>query len=126
VTLRNTEGLTLIEVLVAVVLFATAMLLGARSIVGFVHQVAVSEVRVQAAEFALEEMERVKLLPYQEIVPTAPAPVPEAPDYVRSVDVAIHGTEAADLYGYRVVTVTVQPPAELEPVSMSTAVAESG
>lgn len=123
-TLRGREGFTLVEVLIAVVLFATAMLIGARSIVEFVQQVSVSEVRAQAAEFAMEEMERVRLLPYEEILSVPPAPVPEAPQYVRSVSVTVFGTDPAEVYAYRLITVTVQPPAELEPVWLSTAVAE--
>jgi hypothetical protein len=69
-------------------------------------------------------MERVKMTPYEGIVAIAPPPVPEAPEFVRSVDVAITGTDLADLYAYRTITVTVTPPAGLDPVSVSTAVAE--
>ncbi len=123
-TIRGTDGLTLLEILVAVILFTTAMLIGASSIVDFVRQAGFSEVRAQAAEFALQEMERVKLKPYEGIVAIAPAPVPEAPEFIRAVDVAITGTDPADLYAYRIITVTVTPPAGIDPVRVSTAVAE--
>ncbi|UCC48445.1 MAG: hypothetical protein JSV41_13450 [Gemmatimonadota bacterium] len=122
--LSGTDGLSLLEILVAVVLFTTALLIGGRSIVEFVHQVGVSEARAQATEFAVAEMERVRLLPYERITAIPPAPVPEAPGYVRSVDVAVFGADPSDVYAYRLVTVTVQPPGGLDPVRVSTAVAE--
>jgi Tfp pilus assembly protein PilV len=120
----STHGLSLLEILVAVVLFTVALLIGGRSIVSFVHQVGVSEARAQATEFAMAEMERVRLLPYERITSIPPAPVPEAPEYVRSVDVAVFRADPSDLYAYRLVTVTVQPPGGLDAVRISTAVAE--
>ena len=84
----------------------------------------VSETRALATELAIEEMERVRLLPYEEIVAAEPAPVPESPDYIRSVSVAIVGESPEALYAYRLITVTVEPPAGLPAVSISTAVAE--
>lgn len=122
--LRDTKGLGLLELLIAVVLFTTAMLIGGRSIVDMVHQVSVSEVRAQAAQFAMQEMERVRLQPFADIASIATAPVPTAPKYSRSVKVAIVGNDPSALYGYRLITVTVQPPAGLKPVKVSTAVAE--
>ncbi len=123
-SLRNTDGLTLLELLVAVVIFTVAMLLGSRLIVGYLHQVAVSEIRAQATEFAVEELERVRLQPYQEIASVPRAPVPESPDYNRSVDVAtVGGGEKTAVYDYRVVTVTIEPPGGQEPVRVSTSVA---
>jgi len=123
--IRPSEGgLTLLEILVAIVLFTVAILIGGRSIVEFIHQVGVSEARSQATEFAMEEMERISLLSYEDITPASPAPVPEAPDYIRSVDVTVFGSDPSELYAYRLITVTVQPPAGLDPVKISTAVAE--
>lgn len=112
------------EVLIAIVLFAVAVGVAGRSVVAFVGQVAVSEVRAQALEFAVQELERVRLLPYEEIVPRAAQPVPEAPGFMRSVGVSVLGSDPNDLYAYRLITVTVVPPAGLEPVSVSTAVSE--
>ena len=89
-----------------------------------VHQVGVSEVRAQAAQFAMQELERVRLQPVADIASIAAAPVAAAPEYTRSVEVAIVGSDPSALYGYRLITVTVQPPAGLEPVQVSTAVAE--
>lgn len=118
------SGFTLLEVLVAIVLFAVAILAGGRVIVEYVRQVGLSEVEVQATEFAMQELERVRLLPYEDIVSLAPAPVPVAPRYTRSLDVTVVGSDPEALYAYRLVTVTVEPPSGLEPVSISTAVSE--
>ncbi len=120
----SADGLGLLEVLIAIVLFTVAMLMGGRFVVGFIHQVGVSEVRAQATEFAVEELERVRLLPYEDIAAIPPAPVPDEPAYTRKVDVAEVGAEnPTALYNYRTITVTVTPPGGLEPVSVSTAVA---
>lgn len=118
------DGFTLIELLVAVVLFAGAMMIAGRTVVGFVHDVGVSEARAQAMEFALEEMERVQLLPYDQIAASGPEAVPEAPEYERRVDVRTEGNDPSALYGYRVITVTVEPPSGLQPVSVTIAVGE--
>jgi type II secretory pathway pseudopilin PulG len=119
-----TAGTTLVELLIAVVIFAVAVAVAGRSIVGFVGQVAVSELRAQALEFAVQELERVRLLPYEEIVARAAQPVPEAPGFTRSVAVSVTGLDPSDLYAYRLITVTVVPPAGAGPVSVSTAVSE--
>jgi hypothetical protein len=72
----------------------------------------------------LEELERVRLLPYEDIVAGGPASVPEAPEYTRSVNVTVIGSQPEELYAYRVITVTVEPPSGVAPVSVSTAIAE--
>lgn len=120
----GTAGLTILEILVAVILFTVAVAVGGRYVVGYVHQVGVSEARAQATEFALEEMERVRLLPYADIASVAPAPVPEAPEFTRSVEVAAVGNDPSAIYAYRLITVRVEPPGQIEPVNVTTAVAE--
>lgn len=122
--LSETKGLTLIELLVAIVLISVVMLMGARFIVQQVQQVGVSEAQNQAYEYAMEELERMKLLPFDSIQAKSAAPVPAAPRYTRSVDIQDVGGGATDLYYYRVVTVTVEPPSEaVPPVEVTTAVA---
>ncbi len=118
------RGFSLLEILVAIILFTVGILTAGRAIVEYVHQVGVSEVQAQAIEFAMAEMERVRLLPYEEIRSVPPAPVPEVPGYVRSVDVVESGTNPEELYAYRLITVTVQPPSEMAPVRISTGVSE--
>lgn len=120
----GSEGLTLIELLVAVVMISVVMLMGARFIVQQVQQVGVSEAQAQSYEYAMEELERTKLLPFDSIQAKSPAPVPEAPRYTRWTDVEDVGGGATDLYHYRVVTVTVEPPSDaVPPVEVTTAVA---
>ncbi|MGD2151634.1 MAG: hypothetical protein PVG79_00110 [Gemmatimonadales bacterium] len=114
----------MLEVLIAIVLFTVAILVSGRVIVEFVHQAGISEVQAQAVEFAMQELERVRLLPYDEIVSRSAAPVPEAPQFRRRVDVAVFGEDLEELYAYRLITVTVEPPRGLRPVGVSTAVAE--
>ena len=117
------EGIGVLEVLVALILFSVAALMGGRFIVQFVHQVGVSEARAQATEFAVAELERVRLLPYEDVAATEAVPVPEEPGYTRSVEVsAIGDDDPTALYNYRTITVTVNPPGALDPVSVSTAV----
>ncbi len=120
---RGERGLTLIELMVAVVMIAVAMLLAGRVIVQVVQQVGVSESQAQASEFAVEELERIKLLDFDSIQASGPDPLPYAPAYSRTVEVRDVGGGATDVYDYRIVTVTVEPPGELRPVSLSTAVA---
>lgn len=117
------RGFTLVELMVAVLLITVAMLMGGRFIVTQLQQVSLSESRAQAAEFATETAERVAQLPFDSIQSVAATPVPEAPAYLRSVDVRDVGGGPTDLYYYRVVTVTVTPPGKLPAVSVTTAVA---
>ncbi len=121
--LSRRSGVTLIEVMVSIVIFAIAIMVTGRFIVQFIGQTGVSEAEAQATEFALEELERVKLLPYDEIVDRGPEAVPEAPGYTREVTVRSVGDSATSVYMYRMVTVTVDPPGELQPVKLTSAVA---
>lgn len=122
-SLRGQGGFTLIELLVAVVLITVAMLLGGRFTVQQLQQVSVSEAQSQARGYAIEKLERLKLLPIDSITAQSPQPVPEAPRYLRSVQVMDVGGGNTDLYSYRLVTVQVQPPSQsVPPVEVSTAV----
>ncbi len=66
----------------------------------------------------------MRLLPYDSIRASPAEPVPDAPEYTRWVDVAHIGGDLSSIYDYRVITVTVAPPAELAQVSVTTAVTE--
>ncbi len=119
----KSDGMGVVEVLIAIVLFSVATMMGGRFIVYFIQQVSVSETRAQATEFALEELEQVRFSPYEEILPIAAAPVPEDPNYIRRVDVVEVGADdPTALYNYRIITVTVSPPGDLNAVRVTTAV----
>ena len=119
----KSDGMGVLEVLIAIILFSVATLMGGRFIVQFIHQVGVAETRAQATEFALEELEQVRLSPYDEILSIAAAPVPEDPNYTRQVDVVEVGAEDPTArYNYRMITVTVSPPGDLDAVRVTTAV----
>ncbi len=117
------DGISLVELMMAVMIFTVASLIGGRFVVQFIHQVSVSEARALATEFALEELERVKLRPYEDIGPIATGPIPADPSYTRGVAVTEIGeNDPTALYSYRMITVTVSPPGNLDPVRVSTAV----
>ncbi len=117
------DGISLVELMIAVMIFTVASLIGGRFVVQFIHQVGVSEARALATEFAVEELERVKLRPYEDIGPIAAGPIPADPSYRRGVAVTEVGEDdPTALYSYRMITVTVSPPGNLDPVRVSTAV----
>lgn len=123
VRVLRVEGVGVLEVLVALIVFSVAALIGGRFIVQFVHQVGVSEARAQATEFAVKELERVRTLAYEDVTASEAEPVPEEPGYTRAVEVsAVGDDDPTALYNYRTITVTVNPPGALDPVSVSTAV----
>jgi len=115
-------GLTLIELMVATVLIGTAVLLAGRFIVNVVGQIGLSETQAQATEYALQETERIRLLPYDSIRALPRTPVPGSSGFFREVAVRDVGGGLTDLYEYRVVTVTVEPPGAGKPVRVTTAV----
>lgn len=120
--MQDRSGLTLIELMVATVLVGTAVLLAGRFIVEVVAQIGISETHAQATEYAMEETERIRLLPYDSIQAVARAPIPGAPEFYREVEVRDVGGGSTDIYQYRVVTVTVEPPGGKTPVRVTTAV----
>lgn len=121
--IRDTSGLTLIELMVATVLIAIAVLLAGRFIVDVVGQIGLSETQAQATEYALQETERLRLLPYDSVQAESREEVPGASGFFREVAVRDVGGGLTDLYEYRVVTVTVESPGVGKPVRVTTAVA---
>lgn len=108
----------------SIIIFAVAIHVAGRFIIQFAGQVGTSEAQAQAVEFALEELERIKLLPADSIVAKPASPVPEDAQFLRSVDVRMVGGGSVDLWAYRVITVKVAPPEGIEPVELSTAIAQ--
>ncbi|HEY7898283.1 MAG TPA: prepilin-type N-terminal cleavage/methylation domain-containing protein [Gemmatimonadaceae bacterium] len=121
------KGMTLIEVMMAVTILATAML-GIAGFMGkFAHIVAVSDVKNTANELASQRLEEIKNSPrYSAIDTLYPGTVALASPYLgytRKTLVTHTGGGSADLYDYRTVTVTVSNPRLDAPIKRTTIIA---
>lgn len=121
------KGMTLIEVMMAVTILATAML-GIAGFMGrFAHIVAVSDVKNTASELASQRLEEIKNAPrYSAIDTLYPGTVALDSPYVgysRQTLVTHTGGRSADLYDYKTVTVLVSNPRLDAPVKRTTIVA---
>lgn len=124
---RTRRGMTLIEVMMALTILATAMLSIAGFMSKFAHAVAVSDVKNTANELASEQLETIKNAPrYSAIDTLYPGTVPLDTPYVgytRKTIVAHTGGGAADLYDYKTVTVVVSNPRLSTPIKRTTIIA---
>jgi Tfp pilus assembly protein PilV len=119
--------MSLIEVMIAVTILATATL-GIAGFMGkFAHIVAVSDVRNTANELASQQLETVKNSPrYSAIDTLYPGTVSLSTPYVgykRQTLVTHTGGGSADLYDYKTVTVVVSNPRLDAPIKRTTIVA---
>lgn len=125
---RNTRqreaegGFSLIEVMIAMHIITFAMLvmggymLDQLSVTGSTY--AASIARSHAVE-ALEDLRRQR---YSELASQATAPIPGTEGFMQTVTVQrVGGPESVD--DYKIITVEVQPPGDLSPVRLTTAVA---
>lgn len=121
------KGMSLIEVMMAVVILATATLSIAAFMGKFAHIVAVSDVKNTASELASQQLEAIKNSPrYSAIDTTFPGTVALDSPYVgfiRNTAVSHTGGGAADLYDYKTVTVVVSNPRLDSPVTRTTIIA---
>lgn len=124
---RTRGGMTLIEVMMALTILATAMLSIAGFMGKFAHAVAVSDVKNTANELASEQLETIKNAPrYSAIDTLYPGTVPlDSPyvGYTRKTIVSHTGGGAADLYDYKTVTVVVSNPRLSVPIKRTTIIA---
>jgi len=108
------KGMTLIEVVMAVTILATAMLSIAAFMGKFSRIVAVADVKNTANELASQRLEEIKNAPrYSAIDTLYPGTVALASPYTgytRKTLVTHTGGGASDLYDYKTVTVTVSNP----------------
>lgn len=121
------KGMTLIEVMMALTILATAML-GIAGFMGkFAHIVAVSDVKNTANELASQRLEDVKNAPrYSSIDTLFPGTVSLAPPYAgftRQTLITHTGGGASDLYDYKTVTVVVSNPRLDAPIKRTTIIA---
>jgi Tfp pilus assembly protein PilV len=119
--------MTLVEVVMALTILATAMLSIASFMGKFARIVAVSDVKNTANELASQRLEEVKNAPrYAAIDTLYPGTVALAAPYVgytRRTQITHTGGGASDLYDYKTVTVTVSNPRLGTPIKRTTMIA---
>jgi Tfp pilus assembly protein PilV len=121
------HGTTLVEVMMAVTILATAML-GIAGFMGrFARMVAVADVKNTANELASQRLEEIRNAPRYSAMDTLyPGLVALSSPYVgysRRTLVTHTGGGAGDLYDYRTVTVVVTNPRLGTPIKRTTIVA---
>lgn len=121
------DGMTLIEVMIAVTILATAMLGLGIFMARFARTVANSDVRNTANELAAMRLEQIKTVPRYAAIDTGYPGTEQlaAPytGYSRTTAVSHTGGTAPALYDYRTVTVTVTNPRLTAPVKRTTIIA---
>jgi prepilin-type N-terminal cleavage/methylation domain-containing protein len=121
------KGMTLIEVMMAVTILATATLAIAGFMGKFAHIVAVSDVRNTASELASDRLEEIKNSPrYSAIDTTYPGTETMSTPYVgfkRQTLVTHTGGRSSDLYDYKTVTVVISNPRLDAPITRTTIIA---
>jgi len=121
------KGMTLVEVMIAVTILATAMLSIASFMGKFARIAAVSDVKNTANELASQRLEEIKNAPrYTAIDTLYPGTVALATPYVgytRKTQVTHTGGGPSDLYDYKTVTVTVSNPRLGTPIKRTTMIA---
>jgi prepilin-type N-terminal cleavage/methylation domain-containing protein len=121
------KGMTLVEVMIAVTILATAMLSIASFMGKFARIAAVSDVKNTANELASQRLEEIKNAPrYTAIDTLYPGTVALATPYVgytRTTLVTHTGGGSNDLYDYKTITVTVSNPRLGTPIKRTTMIA---
>lgn len=124
---RSRKGMTLVEVVMAVTILATAMLSIAAFMGKFTRIVAVADVKNTANELASQRLEEIKNAPrYAAIDTLYPGTVALASPYTgytRKTLVTHTGGGPTDLYDYRTVTVSVSNPRLPTPITRTTIIA---
>lgn len=108
-------GMTLIEVIMALTILATAMLSIAVYMTKFAQVVSASDVKATANEIAADQIETVKGAPRYTAIDSAPyvgtvSMTGAYAGYTRKTFVTHTGGGAADFYDYKTVTVVVDNP----------------
>jgi prepilin-type N-terminal cleavage/methylation domain-containing protein len=121
------NGMTLIEVMMAVTILATAALSIAGFMAKFAHIVAVSDVKNTANELASQRLEEIKnAVRYSAIDTIYPGTVALSDPYTgyrRQTLVTHTGGGSRDLYDYKTVTVLVTNPRLGTPIKRTTIIA---
>jgi prepilin-type N-terminal cleavage/methylation domain-containing protein len=124
---RTRRGMTLVEVMIALTILATASLALAGFMAKFAHTVATADVRNTASEIAASRLEEIKGAPRYSLIdsvyPGTTALAAPYTGYTRRTLVSHTGGATADLYDYKTVTVVVTNPRLGTPVRRSTVIA---
>lgn len=119
--------MTLVEVMIALTILATAMLALAGFMAKFAHTVATADVRNTANEIASSRLEEIKSAPrYSMIDSVYPGTTALSSPYVgytRQTLVTHTGGGSTDLYDYKTVTVIVRNSRLSTPIKRSTIIA---
>ena len=124
---RQRGGMTLVEVIVALVILAGAMIALARFIGTFSRTVNDSAVKAEATQLAAERLEVVKAI--QRYADVEAAAITETDivghrNFTRRTVVRRVGGAASDDEDYKIVTVIVSAPALRTPVKRTTVISE--
>lgn len=121
------KGMTLIEVMIAIIILATAALSLAGFMAKFARAVAVSDVKNTAIELASEQLENAKNAPQYSSLDSAMSGIVAMntpySGFTRQTMVSHTGGGPSDLYDYKTVTVIVTNPRLPAPVKRTTIIA---
>jgi Tfp pilus assembly protein PilV len=121
--------MSLVEVMIALVIFAGALLSLAAFSGRFAHAVGEDTVKATAVELASDRLEAIKsatdYAALETTYATTEAAITGFPGYSRQTIMQRVGGGPADLVDYKIVTVVVTSPALLTPVRKTTVITES-
>ena len=115
-------GFSIVEVMIALGVFAIALV----SLCGFLLKLndvsGESYAQSLARSHAVEQLEEVRRQPYSQIQPESTVEIQGLAGFTRSVSVQRIGGPTA-IRDYKIITVDVQPPGDIAPVRLTTAIA---
>ncbi|MDQ6831543.1 MAG: prepilin-type N-terminal cleavage/methylation domain-containing protein [Gemmatimonadota bacterium] len=125
--LAQRRGMTLFEVIIALVILATVMLGMGNFIVRFVRSTRTASVVSTASDLVGDRIESVKSATVYagiDSMATTEASIPSYPGFTRQTQITHTGGNAGDLVDYRTVTVTVTGNGMSTPIKKSTFIAK--
>jgi prepilin-type N-terminal cleavage/methylation domain-containing protein len=123
-------GMTLIEVIIAIVILSGALLSMGGFVTKFAHTVSMTDLRGIAAELAADRIETVKAATAYSSIDSiyarteSPGSIAGYPKFTRRTIVQRVGGGGTDLVDYKIVTVVVTEPALKVPVKKTTIISD--
>ncbi len=121
---RGRGGFTLIEVMIAMHVIAFAMVILGGYMLTLLEVSGETFARSIARSLAVEYLEEVRRQPYAELQSQPAAPLPEEPNFTRTVTVRRVGSPTSP-QDYKIITVEIKPPGDIPATRLTTAVAAS-